>query len=295
MKLAVNYSEPAAALLRDQQIEIDYFKCPAWPDLVSTVQNIHPAYIHFPLRVGSGIGDALDAETNQLPDWNKVEQLLNRTDTPLVNLHLAPTVQDYPSIPFDSTHPVHCDRLIENMIKDTSAVVERFGAEHVIIENDNDFGGNHLQLALLPEVIGKVIEETGCGFLLDIAHAHLAAASLSIDVYEYIKALPVSRIRELHITGVQPLDWNWFKRLSQAGIDTKTFKRFEGKLVDHLPMTEKDWALFTWSIKQIHRGKWQEPWIVAFEYGGISPLHAAIADRDLLANQIPRLRSLINA
>ncbi|MCP5095915.1 MAG: hypothetical protein GY943_10205, partial [Chloroflexi bacterium] len=99
----MNYSDPVANLLRDQQIQIDNFKCPAWPDLVATVQKIHPTYVHFPLRVGAGIGDAIDTETKQLPDWSKVETLLKQTDTPLVNLHLSPTIQDYPNIPVDTT------------------------------------------------------------------------------------------------------------------------------------------------------------------------------------------------
>lgn len=293
MKLAVNYSKPAEALLREQQIEFDYFKCPAWPDLVAAVQEIQPAYVHFPLRVGTGIGDAVDTETNRPPDWDKVEHLLNRSETSLINLHLAPTVQDYPNIPFYSVDPAHCEMLVENMIKDVTAVVERFGAEHVILENDNDFGENHLHLALLPEVITNVIQETGCGLLLDIAHARLAASSFGIDIHEYISALPVSRIQEIHVTGVQRLEGDWIKRLSHAGIDTKIIELFTGKLVDHLPMTETDWELFTWSMEQVHSGTWNRPWIVAFEYGGISPLHAAVADRDLLADQIPRLHSLV--
>ena len=101
MKLAVNYSYPAADLLCDEQIRIDYFKCPAWLDLVATVREIHPIYVHFPLRVGTGIGDAIDAETSQPADWGKVETLLVQSDTSFVNVHLTPTTQDYPDIPVD--------------------------------------------------------------------------------------------------------------------------------------------------------------------------------------------------
>jgi len=293
MKLAVNYSDPVANLLRDQQIQIDYFKCPAWPDLVATVQKIHPTYVHFPLRVGAGIGDAIDTETKQLPDWNKVETLLNRTDTPLVNLHLSPTVQDYPNIPVDTTDLTHINMLVESMVKDVEAVARRFGSEHVIIENDHDFGNRHLRPAFLPEVICRVVEETDCGFLLDISHARLAAYSLGINIHEYISALPVSRIREIHITGVQRLEGHWIERMLQAGVDAFIIQRFTGRLVDHLPMTGKDWDLFAWSMEQIHSGMWKRPWVVAFEYGGVSSLHAAITEIDVLANQIPQLYTLI--
>lgn len=293
MKLAVNYSGPVAKLLHDQQIQIDYFKCPACLDLVTTIQESHPTYVHFPLRVGAGIGDALDTETNQLPDWNKVETLLSRTRTPLVNVHLTPTVQDYPNIPVDTIDLTHINMLVENMIKDVESVVRRFGSEYVIIENDHDFGNRHLRPAFLPEVIYRVVEESDCGFLLDIAHARLAAHYLGINIHEYISALPVSRIREIHITGVQHFEAHWIEQIRQAGVDTNIVQRFVGRLVDHLPMTEADWELFAWSMEQVHSGKWKQPWVVTFEYGGISSLHAAITDVDMLANQIPQLYALV--
>ena len=293
MKLAVNYSGPAANLLHDQQIQIDYFKCPAWLDLVTTVQEIHPTYVHFPLRVGAGIGDAIDTETNQLPDWNKVETLLSRTSTPLVNVHLAPTVQDYPNIPADTTDLTHINMLVESMIKDVESVVRRFSSEHVIIENDHDFGNRHLSPAFLPEAIYRVVEETACGFLLDMAHARLAAHYLGINIHEYISALPVSRIREIHITGVQYFDGRWIERMRQAGVEINVIQRFMGRLVDHLPMTREDWELFVWSMEQVNSGMWKRPWVVTFEYGGVGSLHAAVTEIDVLANQIPQLYTLV--
>lgn len=293
MNFAVNYSGPAANLLDDQQIEIDCFKCPAWPDLVTTVQEIYPTYVHFPLRAGTGIGDVIDTETNQLPDWNKVETLLSRTSTPLVNVHLAPTVQDYPNIPVDTIDLTHINMLAENLIEDLEAVVRRFGSEYVIVENDHDFGCRHLSPAFLPEVIHRVVEETACGFLLDIAHARLAAHYLGFNVHEYISALPVSHIREMHITGVQNFDERWIEQMRRAGVDANIIQRFAGRLVDHLPMTGADWELFAWSIEQVHCGKWKRPWVVAFEYGGVGSLHAAVTEMDVLTNQIPQLYALV--
>ncbi len=58
-------------------------------------------------------------------------------------------------------------------------------------------------------------------------------------------------------------------------------------------MTGADWELFAWSMEQVHNGMWKRPWVVAFEYGGINLLHAAITAIDVLANQIPQLYALI--
>jgi hypothetical protein len=158
MKLAVNYSHPAAELLRTGKIQLDCFKCPAWPDLVATVQEQYPVYVHFPLRVGLGINDAIDVEIGQPADWDKVEALLSQTGTPLVNVHLAPSTRDYPDIPADTVDPMHIEMLTEQAIKDVHGVIGRFGAERVVVENDHAGRGRHLRPAFLPEAICRVID-----------------------------------------------------------------------------------------------------------------------------------------
>jgi uncharacterized protein len=293
MEFALNYSLGAADLVRRGQIEIDRFKCPAWPDLIPTVQKIHPAYVHFPLKVGLGIGDAMDTETNQVADWRKVETLLAQTETPLVNVHLAPTVSDYPDIPADTADPAHVESLTGRMIRDVDAVVSRFGPERVIVENVHSEGGTYLRPALLPPIIRRVAEETGCGFLLDLSHARLAANDLGVGAREYIEVLPVERIREIHITGLQRFEGHWVDLMRQAGFDASVVQRFAGRLTDHLPMTKEDWEFFAWSVDQVHRGAWGRPWIVAFEYGGISPAWEAITEREVLLEQVPRLHEMV--
>jgi hypothetical protein len=122
MKAAVHYSPQAADLLRAGQIQTDYFKCPAWPDLIETAQALHPVYVHFPLRVGLGNGDAQDTETKALPDWQKIETLLTRTNTPFVNVHLSIFPADYPNAESDPDFP---EMLVENTVRDLEAVIRR--------------------------------------------------------------------------------------------------------------------------------------------------------------------------
>ena len=290
---AVNYSSEAADLLRKGQIQIDRFKCPAWPDLITTVQKSHPAYVHFPLRVGSGINGAIDTETGQPADWKKVETLLTQTDTPLVNVHLAPTAEDYTEIPVGTTDPAHIEMLTERMIEDVCAVVKRFGRERVIAENDHGLGVTHLRPAFLPEVIRRVIEETGCGFLFDVSHARLAAHNLDMDIREYINALPVEHTCEIHVTGIQRFKGRWVKVARRLGIESGIIEQYAGRLLDHLPMTDEDWEFIAWSMEQVHSGVWGQPWIVTFEYGGVGQLYKAVTDVGVLAEQIPRLYGLV--
>jgi uncharacterized protein (UPF0276 family) len=293
VKLAVNCSYQAIDLLREKKVHFDYFKCPAWPDVVAVAKDTRPVYVHFPLAAGRGIGDALNAETGQPTDWHAMEILLAETNTPLVNLHLGVNAEDHPNLPASSVDPDVVDTVVENMIRDVRAVVERFGPEKVIVENIGESGNRFLRPTYLPEVIAAVIEETGCGLLLDTSHARLAAYTLGMDAQEYIGLLPVQCIRELHITGIQPFEGKWVELARRAGVDEGTIKRLVGRLIDHLPMTDADWEFFAWSIQQIRVGVWGRPWFVTFEYGGTSPKYRVITDSEVLADQVPRLYAIV--
>jgi hypothetical protein len=139
-----------------------------------------------------------------------------------------------------------------------------------------------------------VVEESGCGFLFDVSHARLAAPDLGRSIRKYIRDLPVERTYEIHVTGIQRLDEHWIDAAQQAGVDAATIQTFAGQLSDHLPMTPADWGFAAWMMEQVHSGAWGHPWTVAFEVGGIGGLFEAVADKEILGEQIPRLYSLVN-
>jgi uncharacterized protein (UPF0276 family) len=293
MQFALNYSLPAADFVQQGRIQIDLFKCPAWPDLITAAREIGPVYVHFPLRVGPGIKDAIDTETKRPADWARIEMLLAQTETPFVNLHLSPTGDDYPDIPISTTDPGHVELLTGCLIQDVQAVVDRFGPERVIIENICDIGDRFLQLALLPEVVAAIVRETGCGLLFDFSHARLAAHQLGRDVYEYIQALPVDRTAEIHITGIQYFGESWISRMRQAGVEDQVIQRFAGHLLDHLPLTDEDWDFMVWLMAQIRTGMIKQPRLITLEYGGVGRLFESITEAEVIAAQAPRLYALI--
>ena len=292
MKFAINYSPAAAELIRAGKIETDYFKCPAWRDRISEFQQLRPIYLHLPLTIGRGIGDAINSETKQIADWRAIGLLVEQTKTPFVNLHFAPSRKDFPSIPADSTDAQHIELLIESAIKDVESVVRRFGKDVVMVENDNGSEGQ-LHACVLPDLIRRVIEDCGCGFLFDLSHARLAAIKLGTDVQEYIRALPVERTREIHVTGLQYFEGEWVERIERTGLGADFIKQYQGRLMDHLPMTDADWEFFVWAMLQVRSGAWGNPWIVSSEYGGVGPLWEAITKKDVLEEQVPKLYALV--
>ena len=294
MKLAVNYSAATAELLRRSRVRFDYFKTPAWADLIKTAGTLRPVNVHFPLLVGSGKG-AVDGETGGAPDWDKIETLLADTGTPLINVHLAAPPSAYSGMPPNSNDPARIEWVTERLIADVSAVVHRFGAERVIAENNPPNPDECLRPAYQPEVISRVVRETGCGLLLDLAHVRLAAAALDMEPQHYAQTLPTERICEIHVAGVQRIEGQWLARVMQHGVPAADIGSLVGREFDHLPMTEADWQFFEWSLSQIRAGLWREPWIITFEYGGVGTLWEALTDAEALVAQIPRLYRLVSA
>jgi uncharacterized protein (UPF0276 family) len=295
MLLAVNYSEATADLLRRRLVDFDAFKVPAWPDLAARALAQHPTYVHFPLIVGAGLGDALDGETNARADWGKVERLLNATDTQFVNVHLAPAPAHAPDIPVESVTAEHAAAIAERMAADLRPVVARFGADRVIAENDQLNSGQTLRAAYLPEVISAVIEEVGCGLLLDLSHARIAADVLGSSLDAYLEALPLARLRDLHVTGIQVFDDAWARRMKERRIPVEQYSHMLGMPQDHLPMTDSDWEALGALLERVHGGALPAPRTATFEYGGVGPLWEAVTDQSVLAVQIPRLLALVNS
>ena len=300
MEFGLNFSNAAIQLYEEGAITPDVFKCPAWPDLIARVQALGlPFYIHFPLGVGAGIGDAIDGETKQPADWAKFEKMLAETGTPYLNLHLYES-RARPGADGDSVDRFDRERTLENLIRDVESVIARFGKEKVIVENGFNLGPDPLYPAYEAETAAQVIEATGCGFLFDLSHARIAAMRLGQDYQDYISRLPMHAIREIHITGMQVVDDYWMQRAQDSGLTREVIESYigpdgawlpEGK-IDHLPLSTEDWLIMAWVAKQLRSGAWQIPWVISLECGGIGPFWEATFTADEMRDQVPRLQAL---
>lgn len=257
MKLAVNYSSQSAALVADGTIDFDIYKCTEWPEMLA-IATERPAYTHFPFLAGRHDLDRISPE--------RVDEILATTATAYVNIHLAPDMRQFPD---------GGEAMLESVVSDIRALVERYGAERVIAENV--YCDPEWEIALYaaqPAFINRVIEETGCGFLLDLSHATIAAGQLGLHPYDYIQSLPVQRLREMHLTGL-------------------LYDEEKDRLTDHNPMTENEWTLAEWALDNIARGDWPEPWALALEYGGMGADFVIRSSSEVLTADVPRLRALM--
>ncbi len=268
MHLAINYSTPAAALVQYGKINIDYFKTPDWDWMVEEARALRPVAVHFTLEAGNN--SLVEAE------WEKVRKLSQSTQTPYINLHLDARQSYYPEIPVDTNNVHDVEKVFNTIVTDVKIAVELFGPERVIIENSPYRGeeGNTMRLCVLPEVITRVVNETGCGLLLDISHAIITSRQIGMEPDEYLLDLPMHKLKEMHFAGVHQ-------------------NQITGRLMDHLSIQKSDWQWLDWVLKRIHSGEWEAPWLLAFEYGGVGGPFEWRSDPQVILQQVPELRKHI--
>lgn len=267
MKFALNYSPQAAELVDTGRIDIDYFKTPPWPDMIQEASQTRPVAVHFELDAGPGL---------TTEDLAGIETILEQTATPHVNLHLDAKSKHFENDLQLLTRQDRQEIVLERLIADVQFVVNAFGAGQVIVENVPYRGSQNskkLAESSNPEVINAVVRATGCGLLLDIAHARISAGAIGIDAEEYLSRLPTDSLRELHTAGVHTLD--------------------SGRRQDHLPMLPEDWNWLDRVLVQINQGLWPEAFLLAFEYGGTGPFFGQHTNPLVLAEQVPRLAALV--
>jgi len=264
VQFAVNYSPASLALLEEGRIEVDLLKCPAWPDVVTEVRDRCPCYVHLPFRAGRD-------ELNDV-DWDEVDSMLDGTATRYVNAHLAPCASDFDGLTLMARGGRLEQRIIDAMKRDAETLVDRFGREHVILGNvmwDPLPPWEIPALALDCDVIREVVHDVGCSFLLDLAHVRVTTLQMGCDLRDYVAALPLRHLREVHITG--------------------TVREEDGLWRDHHPLGDEDWPILDWALEQIRSGAWGRPWLVTFEYGGIGSRYEKRSDPAVVAEQVPLL------
>ena len=268
MKLAINYSPHAIDLHISQRINVDLFKCPDWSDLIEDLQDKCALYVHFGLIAGRG---GLDDER-----LDQIEGLLDKTGTRYVNTHLGPALSTVEGVPLESREPRDIERIVQATLCDIRPLTGRFGSDRVILENMPWSPSPPYQVlvgAIIPETISRIVNESGCGLLLDIAHVLIAAKHLQMDAREYLGMLPIDCLRDLHVAGLH--------------------RRDDNSWIDHYPMREEDWELCEWVLENIRAGRWPQPETVTLEYGGIGPAYEFRTEPELIVRDVSRLSELM--
>jgi uncharacterized protein (UPF0276 family) len=183
-------------------------------------------------------------------------------DSRWVSAHLSPIPAwaVYPALRWGMKLPIPSDnRMVNRLVRQLNRLKSRLTLP-LILENLPICPIFNSTIEGEPSVINRVLAETGCEMLLDLAHARVSAGSLGLPVEDYLLQLPLEKSRQVHISGVRVI---------------------EGELQDsHETLTEEGYGLLDWVLKRI------KPEMVTLEYFR--------EDKDGLKQMLFRLRKTLD-
>lgn len=255
MVLGCNYSNELIRLINDNEVDLDYVKFPLEYDIHKLYESSRaklPAMIHgIPVRTAS-----LDLKSY---DFDFLNHYLEKYNCPHFGIHFYANTNDF------------TETLIENEIKRRVEYDLEYFKEKVALPLLIENMPNYSITANLADAtyLNKVCNKYDVGLLLDLSHAKITAHNLGIPFKEYINALPLSRVREIHVNGTY-LD-------PKLGIRDK-----------HYEMKGTDYNNLSY-VLAVTNAKY-----LTLEYGGIGEHLKGRSNKDAIKRQIERLRTLID-
>jgi uncharacterized protein (UPF0276 family) len=124
------------------------------------------------------------------------------------------------------------DRCLANIVRNGRQLKNWLGIP-LLLENFNYHPTNAYEYICDPDTFSHLIEEIGCDVLLDLAHAQISAFNMHWpSVHEYLAALPLDKVREVHIN--------------------RPYNDRGRQLLDrHLPIAEADASLLSWTLERM--------------------------------------------
>ena len=229
IQLAANDSSALRSLLTKINPPVDYLKLPLQADLETTLplaRQLRPVLLHSSLRAGA----------KDLPDLATLERLTQLSNTPFISLHL-------------DVQPEDLERLTPGSALERVASTVETLREHtklpVLLENIAHYEWSERPAFVSdPHWIAAACEISDAHLLLDLAHARVSAYHRHELELEYIDALPLERVWEIHLSA---------PRLETDGLRDR-----------HLPLQSRDYELLEHALTRAGSTKF-----LTLEYGGI--------------------------
>lgn len=229
IQLAANDSSALRSLLGKINPPVDYLKLPLHADFETTLplaRQLRPVLLHSSLRAG----------VKDLPDLASLERLIQLSNTPFISLHLDVQPEDLERLTPGSA--------LERITSTVETLRERTKLP-ILLENIAQYEWSERPSFISdPQWITAALEMSDAHLLLDLAHARVSAYHRHEVDLEYIDALPLERVWEIHLSA---------PRLETEGLRDR-----------HLPLQSRDYELLERVLTRAPHTKF-----LTLEYGGI--------------------------
>lgn len=248
MKLAVNFSDPLIELLNENPVlPVDFIKVPtkAFPDSFSQFNKGLSYRRLLPHPAQPGVLSLGHPSPGERFNREIVAKIIDLTKPAYLSTHLEAKLDFFPSFE-EEQHRFHpgLKKALSHRFLESIDLVKKTTGLPLVLENFPYYSWwRHYKLGSDPMFITEICEVGDCGFLLDIAHARCSAWYFGIPVEQYLEMLPLQRLVEIHLAGVN--------------------HRAEGVRDTHTKLTEEDYQLFKFVLERTN------PEIATIEYGGL--------------------------
>jgi uncharacterized protein (UPF0276 family) len=262
MYVGCNWSDALGALIAEGRADVDYVKYGVYPDYEEKFAQIRPQK---PILLhGLGCFDHAGMMDPGGVDFEAANARIAACGSPHYGLHLA--IQNADVKPGMAESGMRARLLFGvKTFKENIRVP-------LIVENTPDSPKDrtvfdHYPYAE-PEKLADILETADVGLLLDLTHAKITARFRGWDIRDFLSALPLHRVREIHVNG--------------SGVDESGFPSDT-----HQAMEEEDYALLEWVLART------SPRVVTLEYSGVKGEGEARV-RENLIRQLLRLKEILN-
>ncbi len=278
-RLAANLSHELLDLLAEGLVVVDAVKVPTSgsgpaardADIALARSSGLPVILHHwgqPLTAGSAdLMDRLDLED--------LRGAVHASRAAELQVHLYLLPSDAPDLTSPDRQSQAERRAILDRVRRNIEGLQAWSGLPVLVENGVHWGTRvrpgrpgSVRCVVEPDFIRELVETTGCGLLLDVAHAQISALYLGLSFEEYLVGLPLAAVRELHAN--RPLWVDGVLRDRHGAVEEEDADRLARVLSVTTPGT------------------------VTLEYGTVDPVHRPTGSgRDELLRGLKMLAGLL--
>jgi len=237
MKIGCNWSEALFDLIRNKRVDIDYIKTfysDHFENDFERMRSLKSILLHgvnYPINVGM--------KNINVVDFRQLNNLIHRCGSPHYGIHSF--------LPKDDVSPGMTDEDIHKYMSEHIQIFKKSLSVPLLIENMPD---TRFEMAIFhpyfeAEKINRLVIDNDINLLLDLTHARLTSSRNNWNLQDFLKDLPLERVKELHVNG--------------SGYDELGFPDDT-----HQAMQDRDYELLEWVLG------YSKPEIITLEYNGIA-------------------------
>ncbi len=146
--------------------------------------------------VGLSIGSAQGIDEKHL---TRVANLVERFQPASFSEHLAWSTHNDQF--YSDLLPVPYNKEVEDLVcLHINQVQDRLNRQ-MLLENPSNYLTMKNSTQEETQMLNNIVERTGCGLLLDVNNVYISAHNCGYDALDYISALPLSEVGEIHLAG----------------------------------------------------------------------------------------------